>query len=226
MRQRSTAENLWCVKLTGILALTLMFSLVTACLLRNRCVNLARNRTEDPTIMRFTSRISEPPISWHRSCRRLSQLSVIGSVSIILPNTNSVSDSTCRHLPSPWRHGAGNIQRAIRSSRCSCVREIWGCRLAEFSNCRSKYCRTLGRCRIEGKILPSSSTFHLYSCRTMSAHSRDTLLFWNLAELGLLRNTESKFASLHRDGIAPDLLLPCPKSLVNRGKKSGCSHGV
>ena len=203
-----------------------MFSLITACLLRNRFVNLARIRTEDPTIMRFPTRISEPPISWSRCCRRLSQSSAIESVSIILPDTNSVSESTCRYLLSPLRHGLGDTQRAICSSRCSCAHESWGYRLTEFLNCRSWYRRAVGRHRPEGAILPSILIFHLFSCRTASAHSRDKLLIWNLAELGLLRNTESKFASLLQDGIALDLSLPCQKSLVGRGKKSGGSHGV
>ena len=203
-----------------------MFSLVTACLLRNRFVNLARERTEDPRIMRFPARISEPPISWPRSCRHLSQLSAIELVSIILPDNNSVFESTCRHLPSPWRHGIGEMQRTIRSSRCSCVRETWGCRLAEFPICRSKYRRALGWRRIEGAMLPGFSTFHLFSCRTTSAHPRDTLCYWKLAELGLLRNTESKFASLLQDGIAPDLSLRCTKSLAGCGKKAGVSYGA
>ena len=206
--------------------MTLMFSLVTACLLRNRFVNLARIRTEDPTIMRFPARLAEPPISRPRSCRRFSQSSAIESVSIIPLDTNSDSESTCRHLPSPWRHGAGDMQRTLRSSQCSCVRETWGCRFMEFPNCRSKYRRALDRRRIEGAILPSFSTFHLFSCRTTSAHSRDTLLFWYLTELGLLRNTESKFASLLQDDITPNLSLSCSKSFVDRSKKSGDSHGA
>lgn len=176
--------------------------------------------------MRFPARISELPISGPRSCLHLSQLSAIELVLTILPDTNSVSESTCRHLPSPWRHGVGNIQRTIRSSRCSCVRETWGCRFAEFPNCRSKYRKSLGRRRTEGAILPSFSTFHLFSCRTTSAHSHDTLLFWNLAELGLPGNIESKFSSLLQDGFTLDLSLPCQKSSVDRGKKSGGSHGA
>lgn len=176
--------------------------------------------------MRFPARISEPPISLLRSCRRLSQPSAHELVSIILPDTYSVSESMCRHLPSPWRHGLEDMQGAICSSRCSCAHESSGYRLAEFPNCRSWYRRAVGRRRTEGTILPSILIFYLFSCRTASAHSRDTLLIWDLSELGLLRNTESKFASLLQDGFAPSLSLPYPKSLVDRSKKSGDSHGA